>query len=78
MVCTTTSCEQMTCEVGLRSQTVPDRRTDRCCPEQVCVPAGEDCEPLVRPDCGPFQEVKLVAGAAHHCPRFICGELQSV
>ena len=72
MICTTTSCEEITCEVGQRSQTVSQSRGGGCCPEQVCVPAGEDCQPLVRPECGAFQEVKLVVGQHNNCPRLIC------
>ena len=44
---------------------------DTCCPHQVCVPVEKECQELVEPECGNFQQVKTTNGA-DGCPRYVC------
>ena len=70
--CVTKTCEKKTCQVGFVLETAHGV-SDTCCPHQVCVPAASQCQELVEPTCGEFQEVKTVLGS-DNCPRYVCGK----
>ena len=55
---------------------------DECCPAHVCTPVKTNttadvtaCPPLIKPDCGKFQEAKTINDAAG-CPKLICGKIK--
>eukprot|EP00092_Neocalanus_flemingeri_P040141 GFUD01043724.1.p1 GENE.GFUD01043724.1~~GFUD01043724.1.p1 ORF type:complete len:1350 (-),score=300.80 GFUD01043724.1:29-4078(-) len=68
--CVTKTCEKKTCEVGFVLETAHSV-SDTCCPHQVCVPAASQCQELVEPTCGEYQEIKTVLGS-DNCPRYVC------
>jgi len=70
VACVTKTCERKTCDVGFILET-SQGMSDTCCPHQVCVPATGQCQQLVEPSCGEYQEVKTVLGP-DNCPRYVC------
>ena len=73
ILCNTMTCGVKTCGVGFKVKTVENGGSDQCCPTQVCVPLASQCGNIVKPTCGPYQEISEVK-EINGCPRFVCGK----